>query len=229
MADIEKIFHQLFLIPNDTNALRFLWRESPHEVVSDYKMLVHIFGEVDSSCCANWTLRKVPEMVDKSLKGVVANNFHMDDFLISLSDKESLIRLSLSVISCLKTCGFRLTKWESNSKVNLENIPYSELSPKFLNLDPNSQTIERVLGMLWNVSEDCLEKSWNNWYQKLNEITNIALPCWIGYDNKNKYYIKRDASGVAYRIVAYIKLTNLENKEIKCSFILAKSWWSPMK
>ena len=95
-------------------------------------------------------------MVAKSLKGVVANNFHMDDFLSSLSDEESLIRLSLSLISCLKTCDFRLTKWESNSKVILENIASSELSPKFINLDLNSQLIERVLGMIWNVSEDFL-------------------------------------------------------------------------
>ena len=99
-------------------------------------------------------LRKVPEMIDKSLKGVVANNFCMDDFLNSLSDEESLIRLSLSLISCLKACSFRLTKWVSNSKVILANIPYSELSPKFINLCLNSQPIERVLGMIWNVSED---------------------------------------------------------------------------
>ena len=148
------MFHQIFVNPYDTNSLRFLWRECPDEVVSDYKMLVHIFRNVDSPCCANWALRKVPEMVDKSLKRLVANNFYVDDFLSSLSDEESLIRLSLSLISCFKACGFRLTKWVSNSKVILENIPSSELSPKFINLDLISQPIERVLGMIWNVSED---------------------------------------------------------------------------
>ena len=213
----------------------------------------------------------------------------MDDFLSSLSDEESLIILPLSLIPCLKACGFRLTKWVSNSKVILENIPSSELSPKFINLDLNSQPTERVLGMIRNVSEDflvfkpllkqcvytkkrgilgivasifnpfgiltpsileakliiqslwaenvgwddqipdCLEKTWSNWYQKLKEITNVALARWIGYYDKNKYYIELlilcDASSVAYGVV----LTNLENKEIKCSFILAKSRLSPMK
>ena len=71
-------------------------------------MLVHILGKVDSPCYVNWVLRKVPEMVDKSLKRVVASNFYM-------SDEESLIRLSLPLILCLKTCGFRLIKWVSNS------------------------------------------------------------------------------------------------------------------
>ena len=83
MADIEKMFRQVFV----TIALRFLWRKNPDEVVSDYKMLVYIFGKGDSPCCANWALRMVPEMVDKSLKRVVANNFYMDDFLSSLSDE----------------------------------------------------------------------------------------------------------------------------------------------
>ena len=142
MADIQKILHQIFLSPNDTDALRFTWRESPDEVISDYKKLVHLFGKVDSPCCANWALRKVPEMVDKSLKRVVANNFYMDDFLSSLSDKESLIRLSLSLILCLMAYGFRLTKWVSNSKVILENIPSSEISPKFKNLDFHSKPTE---------------------------------------------------------------------------------------
>ena len=51
--------------------------------------------KVDSLCCANWTLRNVPEIVGKR---VVTNNFYMDDFLSFLSDEESLIRLSLSLI-----------------------------------------------------------------------------------------------------------------------------------
>ena len=50
MADIEKISIKVFVSPNDTNDLRSLWRESPDEVVSDYKMLVHIFGKVDLPC-----------------------------------------------------------------------------------------------------------------------------------------------------------------------------------
>ena len=70
-------------------------------------------------------------------------------------------------------------------------------------------------------------------YQKLNETINVALPRWIGYDDKKRYYIELlifcDVSSVAYRVVAYIKLINLENKEIKCSFILAKSRLSPLK
>ena len=101
-------------------------------------------------------------------------------------------------------------------------------------LTPSILEAKLIIKSLWaaNVGwddqiPDCLEKRWSNWYQKLNEITNVALPRWIGYDDKNKYYIELlifcDASSVAYKVATYIKLTKLKNKEITCSFILAKS------
>ena len=106
-------------------------------------------------------------------------------------------------------------------------------------LSPSILEAKLIIQSLWaeNVGwgdqiPDCLEKSWSNWYQKLNEVTNVALPRWIGYDGKSKYIellIFSDASSVAYGVVAYIKLTDLENKEIKCSFILAKLKLSPLK
>ena len=72
------------------------------------------------------------------VKRVVANNSYMEDILSSFSDEEILIGLSLLLIPYLKTFGFRLTEWVSDSKVILENISYLELSPKFINLDLNS-------------------------------------------------------------------------------------------
>ena len=72
------------------------------------------------------------------VKRVVANNSYMEDILSSFSDEEILIGLSLLLIRCLKTFGFRLTEWVSNAKVILENISSLELSPKFINLDLNS-------------------------------------------------------------------------------------------
>ena len=52
MADIKKCSIKfLSASPNDTDALRFLWMKSRDEVFSNYKILVHIFVEVDSPYC----------------------------------------------------------------------------------------------------------------------------------------------------------------------------------
>ena len=57
IVDIEKMFHQIRANAKDTDALRFSWRADPQCNIEDYIMLVHVFGKVDSPCCANWALR----------------------------------------------------------------------------------------------------------------------------------------------------------------------------
>ena len=33
-----------------------LWRANPHDDITDYLIMVHIFGKVDSPFCSNWAL-----------------------------------------------------------------------------------------------------------------------------------------------------------------------------
>ena len=154
MADIKAMFHQVFVKPPDTDSLRFVWRDKPQDPISEYIMLVHVFGKVDSPCCVNWSLREVPKYSDQSLVDVVTKNFYMDDLLKSLSSEEALINLSFSLIKALSSCGFQLTKWVSNSDTILKALPTSELSPKIINLDRSSQPIERALGLMWDLVDD---------------------------------------------------------------------------
>ena len=100
-------------------------------------------------------------------------------------------------------------------------------------LTPSILEAKLIIKSLWTENVccvhqilDCLQKRWINLYQTLNETTNFASPDWIGYNGKNehvKLLIFCDASGVAYGVVAYNNLTNLESKKIKCSFVLANS------
>lgn len=53
----------------------------------------------------------------------------------------------------LKSCGFRLTKWLSNSCEILKCFPNTETVIN-VNLDLNKLPTERVLGMLWNPNTD---------------------------------------------------------------------------
>ena len=46
MADIWQMFHQVFVISDDREVLRFIWRESEKEKFLEYVMNVHIFGKV---------------------------------------------------------------------------------------------------------------------------------------------------------------------------------------
>ena len=56
IADIEAMFHQVRVRPEDCDVLRFLWWDDEFQKPVEYKMLVHIFGAKSSPCCANKAL-----------------------------------------------------------------------------------------------------------------------------------------------------------------------------
>ena len=59
-ADVEAMYHQVRVNPNDTDALKFMWfpdgdlSKQPEK----YQMLVHLFGGIWSSSCANYALQR---------------------------------------------------------------------------------------------------------------------------------------------------------------------------
>ena len=120
-------------------------------------MLVHVFGKVDSPYCANWALRNTSTNSELDVKNGIERNIYMDDFLKSLSNIADLINLSNWKSYVSSTChGFNLTKWISNSPEILHSLPTSEISTNMISLDLNTPTVERVLGMIWNINQDTL-------------------------------------------------------------------------
>ena len=85
-ADIEGMFSQVGVIPEDRPSLRFLWRDDPATDVAVYQYVRHIFGSRKSPTCANYALQQTardnriqfPEAANS-----VKNLFHMDDYLES--------------------------------------------------------------------------------------------------------------------------------------------------
>ena len=165
-ADIEAMFHQVQIIEEDQPALRFLWRNLELERPPDvYQMLVMIFGAASSPCMANYVLRKtaldnrqdVAFSVD-TIKSV-EKNFYMDDFLKSVCDETTAVRMFREMTSLLARGGFRLTKWISSSREVLSQIPPQEKASPAVDLNFHELPIERTLGLKWNTETDCFRFS----------------------------------------------------------------------
>ena len=100
VADIEGMFHQVRVAPEDCHALRFLWW--PNNLLTeepvDHQMLVHLFGATSSPSCASFSLKRTAldnqGEFDSETIETVSRNFYVDDCLKSVSTTEKAVRLS---------------------------------------------------------------------------------------------------------------------------------------
>ena len=92
MANIEQMFHQIYICSKDRDALRFLWRDNPFLPIFELFMNVHLFRKMDSPCCANWILKHTAldrvNYYPKSVIDPVLTRFYLDDYLDLFSNKE---------------------------------------------------------------------------------------------------------------------------------------------
>ena len=153
MTDIEVIYHQVKVHPEDHKYLQFLW--CPGEdvgSVAEYCRQVHLFGATSSPACAVYALLKTAEdnvhLFFGEVFQCVKNNFYMDDLLKSVYSNSQAIALYRNCTELLKRGGFRLAKWISNSKEVIKNIPDSDVCKSVLNVrDSNYSSCQRVLGI----------------------------------------------------------------------------------
>ena len=59
MADIEQMFHQVGASEENRDSFRFLWRDLDEtKRPNEDEMTGHVFGAVDSPCCANYAFKR---------------------------------------------------------------------------------------------------------------------------------------------------------------------------
>ena len=157
MTDIEAMYHQIKVYPDDFDTLRFLWNpdcdlsRDPEE----FHMSVHLFGGVWSASCANaGLLRDNSCEFHPSISSTVTRNVYVDDCFKSVKSQDEAINLVNQLQRLLRRGGFNLTKWICNSRAVLEKIPQTDRAKKVKDLDLSHDVlhVERVLGVRWNVA-----------------------------------------------------------------------------
>ena len=125
-----------------------------------------IFGAKSSPTSANYCLKRTAidnqNTSNEENTSTVLKDFYMDDLLKSLPSEDETAQLALQLIELLSRGGFRLTKFMSNSRYVLAQLPPKNIlsSPGIsqpFDLDLDSLPVERTLGVLWNVEQDTLE------------------------------------------------------------------------
>ena len=159
-ADIEAMFHQVWVDPVDCNALRFLWwpdadlQQEPKE----YQMLVHLFGATSSPTCSNFALQRTASENDQDFDAdivkTVQRNFYVDDCLKSVDTTDKAVEVARKTRELLARGGFNLTKWISNKKEVIEAIPEEHRAKSVVELKLDRLAVERTLGVRWDIQDD---------------------------------------------------------------------------
>ena len=165
MADLEAMFYQVQVPDEQRSFLRFLyWPEGKlDEEPVDYEMCVHLFGAVSSGSCANFALKQTAydgkERYGAEAANVLVREFYVDDHLHSKPDVDSAKVLFRATREMCASGGFNLTKFVSNSKELMEQIPSECLASSLVNIDLSKQhlPIERALGIGWCLEDDSLQ------------------------------------------------------------------------
>ncbi|XP_045215794.2 uncharacterized protein LOC123566038 [Mercenaria mercenaria] len=163
-CDIEQMFYQFKVKPEDRDFLRFLWvdGENLNTSLVDYRMIVHLFGAKSSPGCANFGLKRVAtdyqSMYGQDVLQFVHQTFYVDDGLKSLSSAKDAISLINRTQDMLSRACIRLCKFVSNSSEVLESLKPEDCARDHTKVElQRNIPMERALGVMWCAESDTLQ------------------------------------------------------------------------
>ncbi|XP_058828481.1 uncharacterized protein LOC131688298 [Topomyia yanbarensis] len=156
VADIEKMYRQILVHPDDQPLQRIFWRFDPSEELTEYQLSTVTYGLAPSSFLAIRTLYSLADDYERDFPAAavaIKKGFYVDDFLHGAPSVESAIQLRDEMCELLHKGGFRLRKWCSNFKEVLQDIPPElRTTQSELQLDPDESI--KTLGILWEPALD---------------------------------------------------------------------------
>ena len=161
-ADIQKMYREIMLHPEDRHLHRFLWRPKQVGPIGTYAMNRVTFGVTSSPFLAIRTLFKIVEDFGESAplaSSHVKDSMYVDNLLAGGDTEEEVIDLFHQMRGLLKHGHFNIVKWRSSSSTVLDQIPADicehEVTKQDL-VDRKDAKHPKALGLIWDSSEDVM-------------------------------------------------------------------------
>lgn len=129
VADIEKMYWQIEVHPQDRDLQRILWRKNSNDDMLEFRLNTVTYGLACAPFLAIHTLRQLAD--DENLKyplGAVTlrRDVYMDDVLTGAATISDAKQLQHQLIEICKADGFPLKKWSANNASLLEALPLTD-------------------------------------------------------------------------------------------------------
>ncbi|XP_047988411.1 uncharacterized protein LOC125228017 [Leguminivora glycinivorella] len=155
VADIEKMFRMIGMNIQDQKYQKIIWRDNEHQRFREYALTTTTYGTKAAPWLAMMTLRQLANderhNYPQAAK-VVEESFYMDDLLHGCHDLESAKKMKQDLINLLKSGGFNLRKWASNTPELLQGA--SKTQDQQETFEFKDQETTKTLGLRWHPQED---------------------------------------------------------------------------
>ncbi|XP_062538569.1 uncharacterized protein LOC134206852 [Armigeres subalbatus] len=158
VADVEKMFRQIGVCPEDRALQCVLWRPTTAAEISTYELNTVTYGTKPAPFLATRTLKQLA--IDEKERfpfaaKVVCEDVYMDDVITGTDDVDSAIELRNQMDNMMSSCGFRLRKWACNRAEVLQDVSEDNLAiPSACGINLDRDPSVKTLGLIWLPSTD---------------------------------------------------------------------------
>lgn len=151
-GDVEKMYRQVEVNPDDRNLQLILWREDESLPIKTMQLNTVTYGTASASYLSTRCLWQVgDECTDELIKTIIQKDFYVDDLITGSNDEMELQYIQNSVATELNKGCFNLRKYKSNLPNIIQNSS-NIASQGNLIISESSST----LGLGWNPNSDTL-------------------------------------------------------------------------
>ncbi|XP_026828139.1 uncharacterized protein LOC113562571 [Ooceraea biroi] len=161
VADIEKMYRQIIVHPEDRGLQTILWRENSSQEVREYRLNTVTYG---TTCAPRLAIRTVRQLaVDERTSfplaaPVLEEDVYVDDVVTGAKSLSAALEMRNQLVQACRAGGFPLRKWSANHADLIKDLPCEDrLQQERLWWQPGES--HATLGLKWHPHEDCFSFS----------------------------------------------------------------------